>query len=151
LKHHLPGDDGLLVVGQGTKAVSSEGSVAITPIAEYRGAVIIEREGNKKAVWQGQEYRTDGYVYLIFRPGTTDDFFAEYGGGEEAPETTDGHLAFLPLSNERAAKELLDSIPDPTEYFVPHREVCRLLGVAPKENIRWDWDEDQGVFVRGED
>lgn len=33
-------------------------------IAEYRGAAVLEKRGEKRAVWQGKEYLTDGHVYI---------------------------------------------------------------------------------------
>lgn len=35
------------------------------PVIEYKGVCILEASGNLRAVWNGQEYRTDGKVYLF--------------------------------------------------------------------------------------
>ena len=59
------------------------------PVIEYKGVCILEGSGNLRAVWNGQEYRTDGKVYLF---------------SEEAP----GVVGIIVLPNERDAKEVLD-------------------------------------------
>jgi len=45
-------------------------------VAEYRGFAVLEKRGDKRAVWEGQEYFTDGHAYIAWQ----DDAAGEYGG-----------------------------------------------------------------------
>ena len=60
------------------------------PVAEYRGVAILENaNGNRRSVWNGVEYCTDGKVHFF--------------GHAEA-----GMLRVLGFETERDAKEVLD-------------------------------------------
>jgi hypothetical protein len=60
------------------------------PVIEYKGVSILEKHGNFRAVWNGQEYRTDGKAYLF-------------------SEVIPGVVGIIVLPNERDAKAVLDN------------------------------------------
>ncbi len=92
-----------------------------TPVAEYRGVAIWEKAGNRRAVWHGCEYFTDGLSYVFWWDG-------------------DGMVAHLGLPDERAARELIDAIRDNPSRLNAENE----LPLADQEYL--DWTEAwQGV------
>jgi len=98
----------------------------IAPVAEYKGAAIIERPGNVPKVYRGHEYTSDGFAYLLHRKS-------------ERP----GYLSIVQFSDERSAKEALDI--GPTEQYMSMEEVCKMLHI-PQTTKAWEWNEEAGCF-----
>ncbi len=73
----------------------SSGALLLAPVAEYRGIALVERRGEKRTVWRGVEYRTDGQVHLLKRSA--------------ANEKTE----IWTLESEKAAKAVIDSMFEP--------------------------------------
>jgi hypothetical protein len=118
-------------------------SFLFSPVAEYRGVAILERRGDKRAAWMGKEYQTDGWCYVFARSGTKD-------------------ILTLGLPCEREAKEVIDALiagpvegMPPVEDLLSYHQVLKVLDV-PSEHLeayrraelRWRWDDIQGVFVQ---
>ena len=117
------------------------------PVAEYRGVAILENaNGNRRSVWNGVEYCTDGKVHFF--------------GHAEA-----GMLLVLGFETERDAKEILDDClvgerlletADGHVQLMSRDECIRLLfrddpmGLAEALALETSriWDDDAGVFVR---
>jgi hypothetical protein len=100
-------------------------------VAEYRGVAIIERDGTKRAVWKGTEYRTDGLSYLMVPPH-------------------DGLVGLVPFESEAKIKELLDmqleeELRQWCSYEEAHRIICHS---EPQDKPTFRWDETQQVFIK---
>jgi hypothetical protein len=122
-------------------------SEQFSPVAEYRGIAILEKAGDKRAVWRGHEYATDGLTYVFW----WDD---------------DGMMSVLGLPDERAVKELIDAVRDNPEAldaansipladrkYLSWREAMEVLRKEPYtgETPTWYWDDLAGHFFRAED
>lgn len=116
---------------------------AFSPVAEYRGATIAERRGAKRAVWNGIEYHTDGFIWLPL----------------ELPEHE--HTSFLRFQTEGEAKKVIDHIKDNADRddqgmlvrFMGMAEFLEFLKapshlIEQARDFNWEWDEVRGVFVR---
>ena len=103
----------------------------ISPVAEYRGIALCESPGDKRAVWHGVEYKTDGKVWLIQR-----------GPGES--------FSMVGFALEADVKDYLDSLHDPKAAFLSRDEVLALLRVDPTTVPRpcTRWDEAAQHFVK---
>lgn len=119
----------------------------IAPVAEYRGVALVEHAGDKRAVWRGTEYRTDGRVWLYVRPGQEAAVRSALGTPAPLEPSASEFIASIGLPNERTAKELLDTLPVPGALFLSVREINRMLKVAPLKPPARRWDADQGVFM----
>ena len=106
-------------------------------VAEYRGVAILERRGDKRAVWQGQEYFTDGRSYVAWRH--------------------DNRMGSFAFADERDTKSFIDAIKDfpetiPEEYkrvLMNYREMYQTL---MRKSLRGEvpqyvFDETAGVFI----
>jgi hypothetical protein len=126
--------------------------IAVAPVAEYRGVAIVEMSGNKRAVWQGVEYRTDGHSWLILRPGMEAKFHQLFSPDKITSSTPPDNVSMIAPPDERAAKEILDEVArtgeSPTSFFLSFREVLMLLGEPARAIPPVKWDEKQGLFVR---
>jgi hypothetical protein len=137
-----------------TKAKQDREMVQMAPVAEYRRVAIVEMAGNKRAIWKGQEYTTDGLSWFIFRAGMAARFYQRFPSSQPIPEsaksTPPGYMSFLAVPDERQAKHLLDGIAKegekPSTFFLSSREMLDLLGAAPRKPLT-QWDEEQGLFV----
>jgi hypothetical protein len=117
------------------------------PIIEYKGVCILEKRGHVRAVWNGQEYWTDGSVHLF---------------AEGAP----GTINILSVPTERDAKDLLDHAlvgdrllqlnPDTRLRLLSWEACVRLLCRDDSKQLRnalkrepcRRWDAVAQVFVR---
>lgn len=130
------------------------------PVAEYRGIALVERRGEKRAVWRGVEYRVDGNIHLLKTTGS------------------DETIEIWTLESEIAAKAVIDSIfePDSPESDLTDRVIANppydgevglgflsvldvlIVSKACEEVIadflrwknsggHWEWDDLQQVFV----
>ena len=137
-----------------TKAKRDQEMIQIAPVAEYRRVAIVERAGNKRAIWKGHEYGTDGLSWFIFREGMAVRFHRRFPSSQPMPEsattTPPGYMGLLAVPDERQAKRFLDGIAEegekPSAFFLSSREVLDLLGAAPRKPLS-QWDEEQGIFV----
>lgn len=110
------------------------------PVAEYRNVCVLEKRGEKRAVWQGQEYLTDGKAYVAYRD-----------------EATDVRGAFG-FENEGDAKIFIDVFHDAPDTIDPkfhkrllnYKEVYEALHHTPYigEVPTYIFSEADGVFVR---
>jgi len=138
----------------------SSGANFFTPVAEYRGIALVERRGEKRAVWRGVEYRVDGNIHLL------------------KPTGSDETLEIWTLESESAAKAVIDSMfePDSPECDFIERVLTNppydgevglgflsvldvlIVSKASEEVIadflrwknsggHWEWDDWQQVFV----
>lgn len=138
----------------------SSGALLLAPVAEYRGIALVERRGEKRAVWRGVEYRVDGNIHLLKRSGS------------------DEALEIWTLESEKAAKAVIDSMfePDSQECDFTDRVLTNppydsevglgflsvldvlIVSKACEEVIadflqwknsggHWEWDDLQEVFV----
>ncbi len=107
----------------------------LAPVAEYRGVALIERPGDKRTVWEGREYFSDGCIYLMRRSGVK------------------GMCELIGLSSEAIAKEVLDTRTETERgQFFSFTEVEEVIGFdeatrRAHSELRWKWDEKQQVFV----
>lgn len=137
-----------------------EFSGTLSPVAEYRGIALVEMRGEKRAVWRGAEYRTDGRIHLLKRIGDDDAF------------------EVWTLENEKAAKAVIDSMfeHDSPEFDFTDRVLANppyagevglgflsvldvLIVTKACEDVigeflrwknsggHWEWDDLQEVFV----
>jgi len=124
-----------------TDTSDEEGKLLIAPVAEYRGVALCEINGDKRAVWEGVEYQTDGNIWLI---------------GKGVSE--DGFMPMTPCSSEREGKVMIDGMsPAERNSFRSIVEVKELLGCSEGDKRRhtervanglhWRFDEEQGVFI----
>lgn len=105
----------------------------LSPIAEYRGVCIIERNGDVPREWNGVKYTTDGKVYLALDLKDPD------------------HPGLMAYENERKIKELLDQLSDyeRSKFY----SLKRFWGECLRQPSRTDavpeyeWDDAQGRFV----
>jgi len=106
-----------------------------TPVAEYLGVAICEKGGNQRTSWKGNEYKTDGKVWLLKKPD-----------GEE--------LEMIGLPSEKVAKDFIEDLQRDgrtKEFcgFVEALTICK----APKAVIEaargatFVWDAVQQIFV----
>ncbi len=122
-----------------------EENLLIALVAEYRGVALCEIKGDRRAVWEGVEYQTDGNMWLI---------------GKGVSE--DGFMQMTPCDSEREAKTMIDGM-SPTERnsFRSIIEANDLLGCPDHESrqmaerlangLYWRFDEEQGVFIPQDD
>jgi hypothetical protein len=109
-----------------------------TPIAEWHGVALLEKEGKKRASWLGKEYGTDGSIYLMEKPSGS---------------TTIGLYQVPPiehLSPEQAAKEAIEKMtPEQRARPASWGETWCVLAKRsdPPPTPRYAWDEVAGVFV----
>ena len=137
-----------------TKAKRDQEMIQMAPVAEYRRVAIVERAGNKRTIWKGLEYGTDGLSWFIFRNGMAVRFYQRLPTSQPMPEsattTPPGYMGLLAVPDERQAKRFLDGIAkegeSPAAFFLSGREVLDLLGAAPRKPLT-RWDEEQGIFV----
>jgi hypothetical protein len=110
-------------------------------VAEYRGVAVLEKRGDQRAVWQGQEYFTDGHAYIGWR----DDAADEYGAYR--------------MECEGDVKAFIDAWHDDPDNFgeeyrkrllLSYRDVYQSLHKKPfvGEVPQYVFDSVQGVFVR---
>ena len=135
------------------KAKQDQEMIGMAPVAEYRGVAIVEIAGNKKAVWKGTEYGTDGRSWFVLRDGMAARFYERFPTVHPTPnqaERTPGTLELIALPDERQAKMFLDGIAEegenPAAFFHSCREILALMGEPPQRPLT-RWDEDQGLFV----
>lgn len=95
------------------------------PVAEYRGVALLERPGNVWKDWQGDQYATDGHIWLWFREG---------GKG-------------IGIPSERLAKAHLDELTNPSAVYFSMKECFAMLGVADATVHAYRWDEAKEAFV----
>jgi hypothetical protein len=112
----------------GRPAISRE---YFTPVAVWRGVAIFERRGDKRSVWKGKEYRTDGKVYLW----------------HAVDEKYDGQMAVL--ANEEEVKNLLDLMTEEElKQFVTWKVATKMLtGKEPQATPRYRFDDVSKLFV----
>jgi hypothetical protein len=118
-----------------------------SPVAEYRGIAILEKAGDKRTVWHGHEYFTDGLTYVFWR-------------------AEDGVIGQFGLPNERVVKDLIDEVRDnPTlldaendlplagREYLDWRDAWEVVTKQPwkGETPKWYWGEKAGHFFRAED
>jgi hypothetical protein len=96
----------------------------VAPVAEYKGAAIIEQPGKLTKVFRGQSYKTDGFAYLM-----------------QASQKRDC-LSLIQFKDERTVKAFLEQT---TERFMSMEEVCKLVGL-PLSIGPWEWNEHEGRF-----
>lgn len=111
-------------------------------VAEYRDVALLEKRGSKRAVWQGQEYLTDGMCYVPWTEG-------------------DEHGAFA-FNSEREAKVFIDAVLDEPgqiqskslnditfENLLTYRDVYQLLYGKPLvgKPPMYAFNGQAGVFV----
>jgi hypothetical protein len=107
----------------------------LAPVAEYRGVALVEKPGDKRTVWEGREYFTDGWIYLMRR-----------GPRRDVCE-------FIGLPSEAVVKEFLDEQSDAElGSFYSFTEVEKVIGFDEETRrihaqLRWEWDDKQQVFV----
>jgi hypothetical protein len=102
------------------------------PVASYRGVAILERTGDKVAVWNGQEYKTDGLTHIWAN--------LENNGIET-----------LGFPHELVAKYFLDSLTnDQLQKLCTWEEALRFLHVSDPETFqrRFRFDDVSQVFVQ---
>lgn len=108
-------------------------------VAEYRDVAILEKRGDKRAVWKGKEYFTDGLAYIAYD-----------GGGDDR--------GLLGLENELQVKQFIDAFRDhhhelPEHFRKPlmtYKQVWQYLYKRPFRGTvpLYVFDEMQGVFTR---
>jgi len=110
-------------------------------VAEYRNVAVLEKRGDVRAVWQGQEYLTDGGAYI----GWHDAEANEYGAYR--------------MESESDVKEFIDAWHDSPENFNPeylkrrlltYKDVYQHLHRQPHQGKvpEYVFDAKAGVFVR---
>lgn len=110
-------------------------------VAEYRGVAVLEKRGDKRAVWQGQEYFTDGHSYI----GWYDASNNEYGAYR--------------MECESDVRDFIDAWCDHPDNFnedyksrvlLDYRSVYKSLYKKPFEGEvpQYVFDDQAGVFVR---
>lgn len=122
------------------------GGGGFAPVIEYRGVCILEKSGDVRAIWNGQEYRTDGRAYI---------FVHRYKNAFEV----------LCLRNEKDAKDILDHFLIDKRILQLESERLRLLSWKecvqvlckddPAEIKKLlkagpcrHWDKEAQIFVR---
>jgi hypothetical protein len=106
-------------------------------VAEYRGSAVLEKRGDKRAVWAGQAYYTDGKAYIWFQGGET--------------------VMMLGLANESEAKQFIDAHCDhratlPDQYqgnLMGYRQAWEVLNKRRFEGEipPYVFNEQAGIFT----
>lgn len=115
----------------------------MAPVAEYQGVAIIEIAGDKRAVWEGIEYTTDGNCYILNKTRVDGD--------------PNGDLKMLQVQHEAAAKELIDQLsPEQRAKYCGLIEAFQIANASASEiqkqrerleRGKFVWDEAAGHFV----
>jgi hypothetical protein len=110
------------------------------PVAEWLGVALLEKRGRKRASWRGQEYRTDGHIYLMAKhePGS------QRVGFFQVPIVAG-------LSCEQLAKEGIENMTvAERSRLASWAEVWCVLEKRddPPPTPRYAWDDQARVFVR---
>lgn len=115
----------------------------LTPVCEYLGVAFCERNGDVPKTYQGTEYTTDGFTYIIRREGHTEE-----------------GLACHILDTEEEARDMVASMSEEQRAeCMSYREVfTKVLGRSREEAEErykrqpygWEWSDEEGQFVRAE-
>ena len=115
-----------------SKFMSDENKDFYCIIAEYRNVALLEKRGDKRSVWQGKEYFTDGHVYVPWTNGIDRGAYV--------------------LDSELEAKTFIDGFSDNNNtdktllgYKVVHELLSGKPFVGPTPN--YIFDKKSGVFV----
>ena len=110
------------------------------PVAEYRNVAVLEKRGDKRAVWQGQEYLTDGKAYVAYRDAAT-DVRGAFGFESEGDAKT-----FIDVFHD--TPDTID--PNFLKRLLNYKEVYEALHNTPYigEVPMYIFNESEGVFVR---
>ena len=113
----------------------------IAPVADYRGIAIVEMDGDRRAVWEGTEYATDGLFHVAWL------------------DQTGSNWRFVGFPSERIARDFIDEYiegrcdPKTAEYVrncrpIGQAEMLVLLGVSPEDivPVAYVWDDAEGHF-----
>lgn len=102
-------------------------------VAEYKNIAILERKGDKPAIWQGHQYFTDGFIYIAWKK--------------------DGKMGTYSFGNERMAKHFIDDVTSHNDQesfgLQDYRQIYeylygyQLVGDPPT----YQFDEVSGQFV----
>lgn len=116
------------------------------PVAEYKGVALLEREGSRRAVWDGAEYGTDGNIYIFAKNGLAIEIL-------EIPTEQDAKF----LLDDRLVGDRLLQIDDDTRLrLLSHVECAHLLcsgdpgmlETALSQQPCTEWCDTAGVFIQ---
>ncbi len=130
----------------------------LAPVAEYRGVALIERRGDKRTVWKGKQYPTDGGIYLWKRCDALKDGQHRHGRRRHG-EILLVRMPGVPgMTPDAVAKHYLDSLTqEECRGYLSFLEVLRRLRDEKMASdfqrrmdagLRWEWDDSAHVFVQ---
>ena len=115
-------------------------------VAEYRNVAVLERAGDVRAVWEGQEYFTDGSTYIFLRAGKA----IAFGNEKQAKIFIDAVWDFPNELDQNMAQADVGDIAELLKSgMMDYREVYRAIMKKTFEGTvpTYVFDDKSGVFV----